>query len=460
MPIGSSMSAKKSSKSSINSDERGNAVFARNFSHQCEENGLSSIPVLKFKQIILPEKTPRKNNKKESTRKTATSIQPGTVDSDDSSDPKTFKIVDNLHFQQPCVELWQKTQGSPDTVQEIRIRGWKCDEDIYTQLKPLFLNFKGLHTLIFWNAGLTSQMIINIGFFVAESKKILKVEANNLIEPETYHELIPPENSSLVHLSLRFTKLSAEGIHEVAIRLGNRTKWNNSIVSLDLTGCGLTDLGMCYLAEALRTNRRLKFLTLANNQIGDLGVMALCETITKFFLTDDELALRRILQGEYAARATTRSPVASKRVPREKNKNLQQRRPTREFGNIKGLGETITREQILDSLESKHPLLAAGENIPPHGLRIHGNYEVSMINLAHNKITVEGLKRLTDMLQIQMERRSTTRGETLTGITRLVLSGNNFDESVEEAEQLRHLLRERTEDLWSTDVSETASAND
>nr|VZI44575.1 unnamed protein product [Spirometra erinaceieuropaei] len=326
----------------------------------------------------------------------------------------------------------------------------------------------------------------------ASVSEILKVEANNLIEPETYHELIPPENSSLVHLSLRFTKLSAEGIHEVAKRLGNRTKWNNSIVSLDLTGCGVTDLGMCYLAEALRTNRRLKFLTLANNQIGDLGVMALCETITKFFLTDDELALRRILQGEYlftetqgrdiaegfslidvpqkdgsklaaakkAARATTRSPVASKRVPREKNKNLQQRRPTREFGNIKGLGETITREQILDSLESKHPLLAAGENIPPHGLRIHGNYEVSMINLAHNKISVEGLKRLTDMLQIQMERRSTTRGETLTGITRLVLSGNNFDESVEEAEQLRHLLRERTEDLWSTDVSETASAND
>uniref|UniRef100_A0A183T0P9 Leucine rich repeat protein n=1 Tax=Schistocephalus solidus TaxID=70667 RepID=A0A183T0P9_SCHSO len=103
-----------------------------------------------------------------------------------------------------------------------------------------------------------------------------------LIDPEAYHELIPLENSGLVHLSLRFSKLSTEGIHEVAKRLGNRNKWNNSIISLDLTGCRITDLGMCYIAE----------------------------TLTKFFLTDDELALRRILQGEYLFTETQGRDIA------------------------------------------------------------------------------------------------------------------------------------------------------
>lgn len=57
-------------------------------------------------------------------------------------------------------------------------------------------------------------------------------------------------------------------------------KRNSTLWKLDLSSCGVGDEGCAHLAEALLENWTLKCLLLHKNEIGDGGIMSLCETLT------------------------------------------------------------------------------------------------------------------------------------------------------------------------------------
>ncbi|KAF9969429.1 NACHT, LRR and PYD domains-containing protein 3, partial [Modicella reniformis] len=102
--------------------------------------------------------------------------------------------------------------------------------------------------------------------------------------------------SHITHLDLRGAKVTDVGIPYLAEALKSH---QCSIASLNLYDCQLTDAGIMKLAIKLSVNRSLRVLGLGCNCIGDLGVLALSQglrmnnTLEELDLSENDMALSR-----------------------------------------------------------------------------------------------------------------------------------------------------------------------
>ncbi|NWH54476.1 LRC71 protein, partial [Fregata magnificens] len=188
----------------------------------------------------------------------------------------------------------------------------------------------------------------------------------------------------------------------------------HTLMGSDSTFNRISDLGAGYIAEGLRLNRSLLSLSLANNDIGDVGAIRLAEVLGPFALTHAEVVeRRRLLLAEMLEQSRTserpsnlHSSVAPDKLPPAKHgktpakkKEPLRKEEVRQPKKRWGAGARLRRPtlprwspyvQAPDLAEPPHPLL---EEARQHqgSVVLPGNRALLNLNLTHNRITERGL---------------------------------------------------------------------
>ncbi|XP_032751097.1 NACHT, LRR and PYD domains-containing protein 4B-like [Rattus rattus] len=84
------------------------------------------------------------------------------------------------------------------------------------------------------------------------------------------------QNKTLRHLDISSNDLKDEGLKVLCKAL---TLPDSVLLTLSVKACFITTVGCQYLAEVLRNNHKLMFLTLSKNKLEDSGVKLLCDAI-------------------------------------------------------------------------------------------------------------------------------------------------------------------------------------
>lgn len=100
------------------------------------------------------------------------------------------------------------------------------------------------------------------------------------------------KETKLLTLSLRFCKIDPNGVKRIADCINSFSTYV-TLTRLNLSSNFLGDEGVAHLATALRVNRSLLILNLADNQITDKGCEIIAETLQAFPLNESEIKVRR-----------------------------------------------------------------------------------------------------------------------------------------------------------------------
>ncbi|CAF1663838.1 unnamed protein product [Adineta ricciae] len=210
--------------------------------------------------------------------------------------PKTYTSCDHLKYFTPKIQVETENPDKQDTVTEIHIHAWKIDRQILDIFAQSFPTLDRLHTLNFWHTGFTDDTLKQLASFLPKCPNIRTlVLDNNPIPFERYDVLLMDDNSPIVNLSLRHCRITERGAASIAQGLGNERRQNKKLQTLNLAYNSLGDIGAEYIARGLRFNRTLLVLNLSANDITDQGARKLAEVLSKFPLTQEELAYRRKL---------------------------------------------------------------------------------------------------------------------------------------------------------------------
>ncbi|KAF5403958.1 Leucine-rich repeat-containing protein 71 [Paragonimus heterotremus] len=410
--------------------------------------------------------------------------------------PTTFSLTRTLNYLKPKIQVIKENADKPETVTEVYLRGWKIGDTFLGILLDCFTAAPKLHTINFWRVGLNAEQVKQLADFLSTDGQIkqLTIDANESLNEETFAQLIQ-ETGSLTKLNLRYCNLGPNEAKHIATRLGSTTSANSRLLSLDLSGNQLKDEGAIYLAQALRTNRTLLTLSLSNNKIGDAGCVALATVVSRFFLTHEEILQRRQLQSVRqrfdSPQRNTRTPTPVKRAKNHplnkdasgkrrdrsnrgratkepeikekeekagtKSKKAEQTSPKKDSGKVtssKGRGGRSSRsdksaldpeliEGSSETGESTHPLLEKGEYVEPHGLQVTGNFVLAFLNLSRNNVTEHGLQQLVAAVEFQSQYLHSAPRANETGLLKVLLRGNLFDETCEQMQHFNETMSAR-----------------
>ncbi|XP_061886054.1 leucine-rich repeat-containing protein 71 isoform X1 [Entelurus aequoreus] len=357
--------------------------------------------------------------------------------------------------------------GDPYSTKTMKVFGWKAEEPIIRVLSKMISSMQTLHSLFFWQAGLTDPMIVTLSdaSCLCMSLRIITLEGNPLLHQS--HHLLLSEGSLLTHLNLRNNQIRDEGANLLGAALSTSRYANWSLISLNLSFNHIGDAGAAYIAKGLRFNRSLLFLSLSNNQIGDSGATELAMVLGEVVLTHEEIVERRkllmekmhcssaavdVVQSSVANLSTDQLPsvasatslnankgeskIAAKK--RESSKPDGKRAPAKDQRcPKKAEGQDIEEKTQVNEQEHKRPvemasLLVTESPEQRNGdLILPGNTSLASLNLAGNRITEQSLPQFLSSLQMQ---------DSGKGLLRLCLQRNHFSTECESYVKLQELM--------------------
>lgn len=185
-------------------------------------------------------------------------------------------------------------------------------EEYLTIFQQCWPWMKKLHTLNLWNTGLTGSAITSLASLLPKCVNIKKLflDATH-VEEENYGELLG-KDSLLEYVSFRHNRMTKKGAESICRAISDREAIK--LTSIILSGNFIGDQGAKHFADALRINRTLLILGLGNNGIGDIGAKYLAEVLSRFALTQTEVAERRKLLAEKGSNGCKNlSPPVSRR---------------------------------------------------------------------------------------------------------------------------------------------------
>ncbi|XP_055878710.1 leucine-rich repeat-containing protein 71-like isoform X13 [Biomphalaria glabrata] len=260
--------------------------FEKDFTELCKQNAMSAIPnvLLRQKSLTEPIELP----------------------------PKTYTTKPIFEYLKPSVQVEMDNPDKFDTVTEVYVRGWKIDATMMEIFRQCWLTLDRLHTINLWNTGLTESTLHTLATFLPQCLNLVNVVLDgNTVKEENWSELLGLE-SLIQHLSLRHCKITDKGAEKIGKALGHAKWCNTKLITLNLSGNLIGDVGAQALAEGLRMNRTLLSLTLMSNNIGDKGSEKLAETLSRFPLTHEEIVERRKLLSDRSS-PERKSPTPSRR---------------------------------------------------------------------------------------------------------------------------------------------------
>ncbi|CAL1530498.1 unnamed protein product [Lymnaea stagnalis] len=297
--------------------------FQLDFTELCKQNAMAVIP-----NIVTRPKVPTgqssavdlKPTKKEDKRLTLLQVHEPDPDPELNQDgepidvpPKTFTTRPKFEYFKPAVQVELDNNDKWDTVTEVFVRGWKIDSAMMEIFRQCLTTLERLHSINLWNTGLTEETVHTLATFLPQCVNLRNVTLDgNTVKEENWSELIG-EESLIQNLSLRHCKITDKGAASIGRALGTAKLANTKLLSLNLTGNFIGDVGATALAQGLRMNRTLVSLVLMNNNIGNKGAEKLAEALSRFPLTHEETVERRKLMSEKNS-LEGKSPTPSRRA--------------------------------------------------------------------------------------------------------------------------------------------------
>uniref|UniRef100_A0A2K5DE31 Leucine rich repeat containing 71 n=1 Tax=Aotus nancymaae TaxID=37293 RepID=A0A2K5DE31_AOTNA len=207
-------------------------------------------------------------------------------------------------FFRPTIQV-ELEQEDSKSVKEIYIRGWKVEERILGIFSKCLPPLTQLQAINLWKVGLTDKTLttfIDLLRLCSSTLRKVSLEGNPLPE-QSYHKLMALD-STIARLSLRNNNIDDRGAQLLGQALSTLRSCNRTLVSLNL--------GFNHIADGLRLNCSLLWLSLAHNRIQDKGALKLAEVLRPFELTHTEVVERRRLLLEKGTQERSRSPSSSR----------------------------------------------------------------------------------------------------------------------------------------------------
>ncbi|XP_070537413.1 leucine-rich repeat-containing protein 71-like isoform X39 [Ptychodera flava] len=473
-------------------------MFEQDFTELCRRSGLQQgeIP-----PVVIRPKRPPTPPPPDPKAQTQVSAEDGEEEQKEPEEPKptTYTTKDKFQYFKPTVQVEMENEDKPATVTEIYIRGWKVDDTMMGVLKQCLPTIEKLHTLYFWNTGLTEKTIAELASFLPQCSNLknLTLDGNPVLE-ENFALLIG-DDSLLANVSFRNNHITDKGAEMIGKALSTAKSCNKNLISLNLSYNKITDIGATHIANGLRMNRVVLSLSLASNQISDTGAKKLGEVLSRFPLTHEETVERRKLIREKGSpdrkspsppsrgRAESKDRPGSKgsgtvldKTDKKRDKSSKKKQDAKkekeEDKTVKGgakkddkwkkvsvvaemqgtktakgkktvggkdkKGALLPESETPDVVEAINPLMDSVENIDGQ-LWIPGNRALINLNLSRNQISEGGFKALLLGVQYQMTLNSLQPNPALKGLMRISLNKNAISPSNDAVSKLQELMTTR-----------------
>ncbi|XP_033098087.1 leucine-rich repeat-containing protein 71-like isoform X25 [Anneissia japonica] len=487
-------------------------IFEADFTEFCRRNHLkdNEIPAVVIRPkppgIQPPPDAKSKDSKdsKDASKDPTPDESPDTGSQEDPP-PKTYVTKEKYAYFRPVIQVEMENDEKPITVTEIYIRGWKIDLLMVGIFKQCWPTIEKLSVVNLWNVNLSEAVIKEFASFLPQCPNLKTLAIDGTICVEESWALLIGEESLLTSLSLRNNGITDKGAAMIGKALSTVKTCNKNLISLNLSGNKISDIGATSIAQGLRMNRALLSLSLANNNVSNEGAKRLAEVLSRFPLTHEEVVERRKLLSEKGSpdRGLVKSPPPSRRgdnrpgsvrssshmdktdKKRDKSskkkqdgkKGEKEKEDTRSIRSsadgkkdkddaTKGgskkddkwkKADTMTKtkgkktsskdKRLPESdspemVEAINPLLEQVENMD-NQLWIPGNRCMINLNLSRNNITEIGMKSLLLAVQYQITLLNLTPSPALKGILRMSLNGNAVKKTDETFMKLQEVLLTR-----------------
>ncbi|XP_033098089.1 leucine-rich repeat-containing protein 71-like isoform X27 [Anneissia japonica] len=484
-------------------------IFEADFTEFCRRNHLkdNEIPAVVIRPkppgIQPPPDAKSKDSKdsKDASKDPTPDESPDTGSQEDPP-PKTYVTKEKYAYFRPVIQVEMENDEKPITVTEIYIRGWKIDLLMVGIFKQCWPTIEKLSVVNLWNVNLSEAVIKEFASFLPQCPNLKTLAIDGTICVEESWALLIGEESLLTSLSLRNNGITDKGAAMIGKALSTVKTCNKNLISLNLSGNKISDIGATSIAQGLRMNRALLSLSLANNNVSNEGAKRLAEVLSRFPLTHEEVVERRKLLSEKGSpdRGLVKSPPPSRRgdnrpgsvrssshmdkTDKKRDKSSKKKDgkkdkddatkggskkddkwkkggsrtsvvpPTSQpisnadtMTKTKGKKTSSKDKRLPESdspemVEAINPLLEQVENMD-NQLWIPGNRCMINLNLSRNNITEIGMKSLLLAVQYQITLLNLTPSPALKGILRMSLNGNAVKKTDETFMKLQEVLLTR-----------------
>ena len=313
------------------------------------------------------------------------------------------------------------------------------------------------------------------------------------LKQANYEELL--QNTRIKNLSLCRCNINDEVCERIAATLHYLEPAENCLATLNLSSNCIGDEGAKYFADALRSNRHLRYLNLADNHISDEGASLLFNILIEFPLTYDENIkrgqrlmaylkkkreiylenLRNIAFQKSAAsihsstnKLLTNDKIQVVLTPKRTQSSLsrsshsQVKRIPSKRASIKTF--SASTQNLIEDLPKKAKSVAGdvlGPFVDPFCLksvtvedhtRCIGNFVLCYLNLAHNNLTYFSVRKLLSVVQYQNDHYK----PDARGLLKVVLDGNSLPVACTELVTIQNLLRQHIASFENNKASKTS----
>lgn len=272
--------------------------------------------------------------------------------------------------------------------------------------------------------------------------------------------LLDYKNTRIKRLSLCRCKINDVVCREIATRLHFLCPAEQTLSVLNLSSNHITDEGAKHLGEALRSNRRLRYLNLADNRIGEDGAGCILNTLMEFCLTYDENMARKqrllkylrdknIIVTKYLSECEAKSEDTSQF---SRKLGEKRRKPSVTSLKNKSCKKDTKKDKgsPVDDYTEKAEMFALGilgplkDPFNPSSITVKdlnhystGNFVLCYLNLSYNQLTYPNITKLLAVLQYQRN----AKKHPQTGLLKVVIEGNPIPATCLEYHNINELSR-------------------
>ncbi|KAG5315383.1 LRC71 protein, partial [Pseudoatta argentina] len=131
--------------------------------------------------------------------------------------------------------------------------------------------------------------ILLIARMLTELEYLNDLNLDDNPNPQENYYLLCAQAKNLQYLSLRMCKLSDNGIQNIANELKYQDPPNEpKLIAFNVADNDITDIGVEYIAEMLRTNRSLQSVVLTGNKIQDDGALLIIQELVMYIFDSSD----------------------------------------------------------------------------------------------------------------------------------------------------------------------------
>ncbi|XP_026734117.1 uncharacterized protein LOC113498331 [Trichoplusia ni] len=315
----------------------------------------------------------------------------------------------------------------------------------------LIIKFHPMLTMITIDSGLQMQAMYEIAKFLPLSKITEICMDYTFLREANYHLLL--DHKGLKHLSISKCRITDSVLKNICNKLVFPNVACKTLHALNVSSNRITDAGMKYIADMLRSNRNLSYLNLADNKITDTGAKYVLDCLGEFPLRPSELLEKRTRHLIYLKE---RKEMMDKTVQElrlnEYEKKMGRRKSAKPTVSLKKKDKEAEGSKSLSYVESIYFEKAEsivdsilGHFMDPFSpddtfhrdgeIYCYGNNTLSYLNIAYNNLSYFSVKQLYQVIVTQKYLARKPRG-----LVNVVIEGNYLPAQCEEFRLIDEIL--------------------